>query len=44
MKLKERLKSFNQGLLPDKIKLKYEAMAEEENHYRKSGSRQLKTK
>ena len=28
MKLKERLKSFNQGLLPDKVKLKYEAMAE----------------
>ncbi len=28
MKLKVRLKSFNQGLLPDKVKLKYEAMAE----------------
>src|ERR1700755_2774583 len=28
MKLEERLKIFNQGLLPDKVQLKYEAMAE----------------
>ncbi|PTR00083.1 uncharacterized protein (DUF2252 family) [Mucilaginibacter yixingensis] len=28
MKLEERLKIFNQGLLPNKVQLKYEAMAE----------------
>ncbi|QKJ32896.1 DUF2252 family protein [Mucilaginibacter mali] len=28
MKLEERLKNFNQGLLPDRVQLKYEAMAE----------------